>query len=329
MSEFRKDPVINRWVIATNDRNFTPEPGSRMPDGIPERDELCPFCPGNEEKTGKEIFRAGAGNSWSIRVIPNNTPYLKVEPSLEKKSEGIYHTISGTGANEVIIESELHNADLDSMDINHVTEIIKAYRHRMLDLKNDMRIEHVLIFKNRGPYSGSNILHLHSQLMAMPVTPGLIGQEMFFSSEYFSREGSCVYCDMIKHELESGKRVISENKEYLLIAPFASHACFEMMVLPKKHSSGFHNITDKDAFGLAEIMKDAVTRMNRALNNPSYSYVIHSAPLKDNELKHYHWHIEIMPRVKQVAGFELGSGFYINPVNPEEAAEYLKKYDFK
>jgi UDPglucose--hexose-1-phosphate uridylyltransferase len=325
MSEIRKDPVTNRWVITLDDRNFKPGSGYGIEKDLPERDNACPFCPGNEDKTGKVIYSVkNPDDSWNIRVIPNNNPYLKVETQLKNKGVGIFDIMTGTGANEVIIESPRHDLDLDRLEIGHITSIIRTYKDRILDLKNDTRLEYMLIFKNRGSRAGENIHHLHSQLMALPVVPASITDEMDSSLKYFSFKKRCVYCDILENELMLKERLIKETEHFILAAPFASQTPFEMWVLPRRHSAHFHAITEQESRDLAYILKDAVTRLSRALNNPSYNYMIHSAPVKQGELDHYHWHIEILPRVKPIAGFEWGSGFFINPTLPEDSASYLR-----
>lgn len=326
MSEIRKDPVINRWVITLDDKNFVPQPEYRLPQGMPEKDDACPFCPGNEDKTARPIHSVNGGpdGSWTIRVIPNNNPYLRVETELKKKGVGIFDYISGTGANEVIVESPKHNADIDALEPAHIAGIMKVYRDRMLDLQKDTRLEYMLVFKNRGLKAGATILHPHSQLMGLPIVPLRVAEELECSKHYFDFKKRCVYCDIIENELLLGTRVIRETEHFVSIAPYASRSCFEIWVLPKKHRAHYFKADDRELADLAAVMKDSISRMNKALGNPSYNYMIHTAPVKSGDLDHFHWHIEILPRVKAMAGIEWGSGIDINPTLPEEAAAYLK-----
>jgi UDPglucose--hexose-1-phosphate uridylyltransferase len=325
MSELRKDPVINRWVITLDDKNFVPHPEYRIPSGLPEKDPLCPFCPGNEDKTGKTISLVKGKNAeWSVRVIPNNNPYLKVETELKKKGVSIFDVISGTGANEVIIETPCHNCDIDGLETGHVADILKTYRERMADLLRDSRLEYILIFRNRGLKAGAHVIHPHSQLMGLPVVPLRVNEEMESAKHYHDFKKRCVYCDIIENESQMGQRVIKESEFFLAIAPFASRTCFETWILPKNHRAHFHKADDRELKDLALVLKDTIGRINRALGKPCYNYMIHTAPAKQGDLDYFHWHIELLPRVKSMAGFEWGSGFDINPVLPEEAAEYLR-----
>ncbi len=326
MSELRKDPVINRWVITLDDKDFAPLADARVPRGLPMHDPVCPFCPGNEEKSSREIcsIRSKDG-AWNVRVIPNNRPYLKVETQLKKHGKGIFDVISGTGANEVIIEAPGHNVDLDSLEHAQVIDIINTYKDRIIDLQKDTRLEYILIFKNRGLNAGASSWHLHSQLMAMPVIPKKVQEEMDSAKEYFGFKKRCVYCDLVDSELLMKERVVKETEHFAVITPFASQACFEMWIIPKRHSCHFHKIDPTQVKDLAAALKDTILRLNRALNYPSYNYMVHTAPVKEGELGHYHWHIEILPRIKSIAGFEWGSGFYINPTPPEEAASFLRR----
>ncbi len=236
----------------------------------------------------------------------------------------MFDTISGTGANEVIIESLKHNSDFDSMDGASVTSVFQVYKERMEDLSKDGRIDYMLIYKNRGLKAGANTMHLHSQLMALPVVPKSVSDEIDSSSNYFNYKSRCVYCDLIDNELLLKERVVAENSGFILMTPFASQTPFEMWVLPKRHSCHYQKISKEEIELLAEIMKTAVTKLNKALARPNYNYMIHTAPVKSPDLLYYHWHIEILPRVKPVAGFEWGSGFYINPTLPEEAAAFMR-----
>ncbi|MEI7542361.1 MAG: galactose-1-phosphate uridylyltransferase [bacterium] len=326
MSELRKDPVINRWVITLDDKSFKPQADSKIPANLSDKDSSCALCPGNEDKTGKNILSVNdPDGKWKVRVIPNNHPYLRVETPLKKKGVGIFDVISGTGANEIIVDTPLHNVDFDKMDVSRVVDVIRTYKDRILDLKNDTRLEYVLIFKNRGERAGSNSQHLHSQLMALPVIPKKITEEMDASKEYFNFKKRCVYCDLVDNEIHMKERIVRETERFVCITPFASQTPFEMWIIPKTHASHFYKLSENEEADLAIILKDSITRLNKALNYPSYNYMIHTTPVKQQDIDHYHWHIEIMPRVKSIAGFEWGSGFYINPTLPEEAADFLRK----
>ena len=325
MSELRKDPVINRWVITLDDKTFTPHPDSEFINGLSENEPACPFCPGNEDKTPHTITeKKDSSGAWSIRVIPNNNPYLKVETPLQRKSIGIFDYVTGMGANEVIIETPKHNLDIDTMPLNAVADVIKTYADRINDLKNDTRLEYVLIFKNRGKRAGGHIEHAHSQLMALPVIPKKVQEEVDSAEAYFKLKKHCVYCDLVANEIQMKDRVVVENASFLCVTPFASRLPFEMWIIPKRHDSHFGNINNDEIQGLSEILKDSLRRMNKALSFPAYNYIIHTSPQKAGSLEHYHWHVEIVPRIKSLAGFEWGSGFYINPTLPEETAGYLR-----
>ncbi|PKL91454.1 MAG: galactose-1-phosphate uridylyltransferase [Candidatus Goldiibacteriota bacterium HGW-Goldbacteria-1] len=325
MSEFRKDPLSNRWIITLDDKTFIPTTGRALPADLPEKDENCPFCPGNEDKAGKEIYKVdSAKGEWAIRVVPNNNPYLQIETQLKKKGDTIYDIIAGTGANEVIIETPLHNGGFDNISQEQAAEIIKVYRARMLDLLKDDRLEYILIFKNKGSRAGANLVHPHSQLMAMPVIPKTISDEMTEAEQYYKFKTRCPFCDTLEAELSSRLRLIKESENFVSFVPFASRTPFEVWIMPKHHTSHFYTINDAMSAELGALLKDSISRVNKALNHPPYNYMIHTAPAKSPEIPFFHWHIEILPRVKSIAGFEWGSGFYINPTLPEESAEYLR-----
>lgn len=328
MREFRKDPIVGRWVIISSERAHRPFAFSKISREEDDRN-TCAFCWGNERFTPPEITAIREKNTpkdspgWSIRVIPNKYPALRVEGELIKSADGIYDKITGIGAHEVIIETPEHSCDLYQLPKAHIENIFKVFRDRILDLKRDIRFEYILIFKNCGRQAGATLTHPHSQLIALPMIPIIIKQELTGAENYFAYKERCIYCDIINEELNKNIRVISENDNFLAICPYASRFPFEIWILPKRHDPMFEDIQDKEVSDLASIMQLINKKLNLALEKPSYNYILHTSPLKHYNLSHYHWHIEIIPQLSGIGGFEWGSGFYINPVPPEEAAKFL------
>ena len=329
MPELRKDPILGRWIIIATERaarptDFKAEP--RTPQG-----GFCPFCEGNEDKTPPEIMALrppGAqvnGPGWRIRVVPNKFPALRVEGSLEKSGEGMYDILSGVGAHEVIIESPKHHLSIVELSDEDVAEIIWVYRERLTDLKKDSRLAYGLVFKNVGLVAGASLEHTHSQLIATPVVPNLVQREMRGARDYFGFRGRCLFCDMIKQETMSESRIAHDSDHFVSFCPFAGRFPFETWVLPKDHSSHFDSIDRPAAAELASHLRAVLKKLETSLEDPPYNFIIHSAPSNEPDLEEYHWHIEIIPRVTKVAGFEWGTGFYINPIPPERAAEFMRQ----
>ena len=329
MPELRRDPIIGRWVIISTERGKRPSDLKNEPENQSEKG--CPFCPGNENMTPGEIIAYGengrARNSagWTLRVIPNKFPALEVEGALNRQGEGMYDKMNGIGAHEVIIETPDHDKGIPDLTDHEYEDVIWAYRDRIIDLKRDFRFEYILIFKNRGLAAGATLAHPHSQLIATPIIPKRVREEVNGAKNYYDYKERCCYCDIIKQELSTGIRVVAESEGFIAVTPFASRFPFEMWVLPKTHNSNFEDIQRHEAAALSSIMKNVIGKMNKVLDNPSYNYLLHTSPLKEPRLMHYHWHIEIIPKLTKVAGFEWGTGFYINPVAPEEAAKYLRE----
>ena len=287
----------------------------------------CPFCAENEKKTPREIFSlsASSSNKWSVRVIPNRLPALRVEGDLERQGLGLYDKLNGIGAHEIVIETPDHEADIVEKDLNHIKNVFLTYKKRILDLKNDQRIKYVMVFKNHLISNGSNVQHSHSQLIATPVVPKRVSEELVGAKKYFEYKERCIFCDIIYQELKENKRIVDEEENFIAVLPFAARFPFETWIIPKKHASNFENCPDENLHHLAIIYKSVMKKLNKALKNPAYHYLIHSSPLTMQNNEHYHWHIEIIPRLQNVTGFEWGTGFYINPTAPEEAAQYLKE----
>ncbi|HNS31382.1 MAG TPA: DUF4931 domain-containing protein [bacterium] len=341
MSELRKDPVIGRWVVIATERKLRPSDFS-APIEMPKQ-TFCPFCPGNEDKTPAEIFAVRPDSSapntkgWAIRVVSNKFPALRIEGELNKKGIGLYDMMNGIGAHEVIIETPEHFtsdgnlADMKDYDHFKIDQILETYQVRCLDLKKDTRFRYVLVFKNSGKEAGASLAHPHSQIIATPVVPKRVKEELTGSKWYYEYKERCAWCDIINQELDSNKRIIAQNESFLAIAPFASRFPFEISIFPFRHSPDFEEITAGERQLLSKLMLELFKKISKGLNNPSYNFMLHTAPSRyprpgywQTIEKDYHWHMELMPRLVKQGGFEWGTGFYINPTPPEEAAEFLK-----
>ncbi len=328
MPELRRDPIIGRWVIIASER------GKRPYDFVTEKDitkgGFCPLCPGHENTTPPEVLVYGRpshdpnGPNWQLRVVPNKYPALIIEGDLDKRGEGIYDKMNGIGAHEVIIESPNHHETLSSMDIDQLVLVFRAYKDRLIDLARDKRFKYIIVFKNFGKAAGASLEHSHSQLIALPIVPQIIQEELYGCQRYFDYKERCVFCDIIRQERSQQMRLVDENDDFITICPFAPRSPFEMWVLPKRHQSRFNSMDDGQLYQLALLFSSTMRKLDNALPNVPYNYMLHTAPLNDAHLEHYHWHIEIMPKVSTVAGFEWGTGFHINTVPPEEAAAILK-----
>ena len=328
MPELRRDPIIGRWVIISTERGVKPSEYPKEPEN--DR-KICPFCPGNEHLTPPEITayrQPGTQKNkpgWWVRVVPNKYPVLVVEGNLQRFPYGMYDRMDGIGAHEVIIETPEHDKEIHLLEEKKAEDIIWAFRDRILDLKKDIRFEYILIFKNRGLSAGASVSHPHSQLIALPMIPVRVKQELEGAKKYYDYKERCVFCDIISQELSTGERVVIENQEFVAICPYASRFPFEIWILPKKHISQFETIQKHEVTLLTQIMKTVIGKLDNVLEDPPYNYLIHTNPLKDHFSSYYHWHIELMPRLTKVAGFEWGTGFYINPTPPEESAKFLRE----
>ncbi|MBI5709486.1 MAG: galactose-1-phosphate uridylyltransferase [Candidatus Eisenbacteria bacterium] len=332
MPELRKDPVVGRWVIISTDRSRRPT--NFTPVRVEKTGSFCPFCPGHEDKTPPEVYvsRPGGGGpnsaGWKVRVVPNKFPALQIEGALDRRGEGLYDKMNGVGAHEVVIEGPGHDQDLADLPVEHVVEVLKAYRERMVDLHRDRRFRYVLIFKNHGAGAGATLEHTHTQLIATPIIPKILQEELDGARRYYELKERCVFCDIVQQDTadHNGRRVVTMNDRFVTIEPFAPRFPFETWILPRRHDSSFQVVADEEEFhDLAAILKDTFQRLNRALDKPPFNFVIHTAPVAEGDLEYYHWHLEIMPKLTRVAGFEIGSGFYINPTPPEDAAQYLRE----
>jgi UDPglucose--hexose-1-phosphate uridylyltransferase len=294
------------------------------------RDDSCPFCEGHEEMTPRELLVYGRNGSapdtrgWTLRVVPNQFPVLRVEGGLDRRGEGLFDKMNGIGAHEVIIESPRHEDTLASMDERAVEQVLSAAAARVQDLKRDRRFRYVIIFKNHGAAAGASLEHSHTQLIALPIVPREVRDEVDGSRLHFQTKERCVFCDILQQEATDGRRLIAENADVVALAPYAPRFPFETWILPKRHQALFEDAPRQEYVSLARLLGDILRRMNKALQFPPYNLLIHSAPVAEAAGEYYHWHVEIIPKLTKVAGFEWATGFYLNPTSPEEAAQVLR-----
>jgi UDPglucose--hexose-1-phosphate uridylyltransferase len=316
-------------VIIATDRAKRPSDFTRQRVEISGH-RFCPFCAGNELRTPPEILayrtRGGANEpGWTLRVISNKFPVLRVEGAISSKAEGIYDKMNGIGAHEVIIETPEHMQTLATMPEKRVEDLFWAYRDRVLDLRRDTRLKYVLLFKNHGEAAGQQLEHSHSQMIALPVVPKRVREEIDGARKHFEYKERCVYCDIVTQELDTSTRVVFETDHFLAISPYAARFPFETWILPKVHNSHAEAMSHAEIEDLARVLQSNLRKIDSTLEQPPYNLVLHSAPIQEPAAAHYHWHIELIPKLTQVAGFEWGSGFYINPTPPEESAKFLRE----
>lgn len=331
MPELRKDPIVGRWVIIATDR--TKRPHDFVTHAEPRRG-ICPFCPGQESMTPPELLahrptdgpgaRANAPG-WRLRAFPNKFPALRVEGQLDRHGDGIYDRMNGIGAHEVIVETPEHGRRFSDLSEDEIVRVLEAYRERSIDLSRDSRLKYVMIFKNHGDAAGASLDHPHSQLIALPVVPRFVSEEMKGARKHFRLKERCVYCDIVHQELKERVRLVHENARFVAVEPWAPKFPFETWILPRIHHARFENASKEDFAHLANALKTALSKLNVALGDPPYNFIVHTTPFGEGDPEHYHWHIEIMPTLVHVAGFEWGSGFYINPTPPEDAAKFLRE----
>lgn len=329
MSELRKDPVTGRWVIISTERRKRPT-DFRLESVQLEPDPSCPFCEGHEHMTPREILAHRPNGShpnaagWNLRVVPNQFPVLRVEGNLDRQGEGLFDKMSGIGAHEVIIETPRHDVSMATMGDAAIEGVLWAFHERVRDLKNDRRFRYIIIFKNHGTGAGAALDHSHSQLIALPIVPREVRDEVVGAKAHFKSKERCVFCDIIRQETSDGRRLIMETNEMVAVAPYAPRFPFETWILPRRHQAHYEDAHRHEYGALARALGEILRRINKMLRFPPYNLLIHSAPIGE-AADYYHWHVEIIPKLTKVAGFEWATGFYLNPTAPEEAAQVLRE----
>ena len=318
-------------MIISTDRSKRPSDFSRERAGIKSA-SFCPFCPGNESKTPPEILAYRTGETarsdsanWNLRVVPNKFPALRIEGDLDRQADGMFDKMNGIGAHEVIIETPNHMETLATMPVKRVEDVLWAFRDRILDLKQDRRFKYIMVFKNHGEAAGASLDHPHSQLIALPILPKQVVEELEGAKRYFSNKERCIFCDIIRQESESRVRIAAENQDFITLSPYAPRYPFETWILPRRHESAFENSPSTLYENLAKMLRLVLNKAIQVLDDPAYNFVLHTSPIQENTNDYYHWHLEIIPKLTKTAGFEWGTGFYINPTPPEEAARFLRE----
>jgi len=325
--EFRKDLVSGDWILVA--------PSRKKKDYVSlEKDiKKCPFE--DPQKSGNPFpllwyphpesppSKIEDFNEWFVQVIPNKFPLLlKQEQCPDFKNAFSAVKLPAVGYHEVIITRD-HSKTLDKMTIEEVQLVLKAYKERYRALAKDPCIKYILIFHNQGRKAGASLFHPHSQLVALPIIDPDVSKSLQGSEEFYKRNKKCVHCVMIERELKGKERIVAKNEHFVTVVPFVPRVSYETRIYPLKHTSRFEDL-DKELFpALAESLKEALSRISLALDNPDYNFFIHTSGV-EQQFDYYHWHIEILPRGFDWAGLELGGGVEVVTVLPEEAATQLK-----
>ena len=334
MPELRYNMVTRQWVIIASERARRPEEFSQKEEKkpLPAYDPQCPFCPGNEAMTPPATLefapRQGEGGrgaaGWQVRAVPNKFPALSAEGELVRHKEGLKRTLTGVGIHEVIVETPVHNRTTALLTDEEMVQVLDAYQQRYRDISNDPRVAQITLFKNHGAAAGTSLEHPHSQLIGTPIIPMEVRDRMETALHFYDEEGECLFCRTLEDETEEGARVVLEGEHFTAFIPFAALSPFHTWIYPKRHSASFAAMNEAEKGDLARILRRMLRKLHDGLGNPDFNYSIRSAPHDAAAVKYYHWYLSIVPRVTRLAGFELGSGMFINIALPEESARFLR-----
>ncbi len=365
MPEYRKDIILDEWVIIATERAKRPENFREEKIKVSQPSNIiCPFDKGNEHMTPPEVLRVDKeGNfyknnllrqknyqyiqksntqfeihqdeklnnfdDWQIRVVPNKFPALIPNAQPVSHQYGIYMSMDGFGVHEVVIHSPEHITNISNLNYEQIKILTDVYIDRIKDISNDRRIESVIIMLNQGKDAGASIEHSHSQIFALPLIPPVLEKEIHGTRRYYKQSGKCATCAIIDFELKEGKRVVYKNKCFLVIQPYASRNPFETWIVPLKHYPNFESISNNEVEAFADCLKRVVDFFYYELNEPSYNYYIHTGPLHLADVNfHYHWNFELIPKFSIKAGFEIATGIDICITTPEHTADFMKKSKF-
>ncbi len=337
-SQLRKDHVSGHWVIIASERSKRPD--DFRPAQTEKKDNpagFCPFCKGNETKTPPEVFSLRENGSgpdapgWSVRVVPNKFPALTRGRPPQRTSQGLFESMEGVGVHEVIIETPDHDREWSDLTLAHLRDVLWTYQQRIRSIETESQYQYIQVFKNKGREAGASLSHPHSQIVATPMIPKRVKEEIWSSDRFFRKAKECLFCRTLREEIAAKERIIRVNSHFVITAPFASRFPFEMRVHPLQHSPFFSGVSEAELHSLAENLQAVLSKFKNILSDPPFNVILHQAPHPGlarktwpNVESIFHWHLEIIPILTRLAGFEWGTGFYINPVLPELAASYLK-----
>ena len=326
MPELRYNLLTREWVIIATERAKRPDQFVRKVEKkpLPAFVANCPFCPGNEKLTPPQTYVVPDDHSWQVRVTPNKFAALSYEGERRRAIVGIRRTVTGVGIHEVIVETPDHSKTTALLDDRGVELIIQTYLNRFRFASSDSRIEQVTIFKNHGEAAGTSLEHPHSQMIATPVITTQLRDRLFNALDHFDEFGECIFCRVLDQELKEGTRVVLETEHFVSFIPFASLTPFSMLIMPRRHMACFAEMKDAEAADLARNLRRTLAKLYHGLADPDFNYVIRTAPTEYCGVKYYHWYVSIIPRLTKMAGFELGSGMFINVSLPEENASFLR-----
>jgi UDPglucose--hexose-1-phosphate uridylyltransferase len=328
-TELRTDPITGRVVAIDLGPFRRREDFDLPPVRLEDAPSLCPLCEGREADAGPEILawrEGGPANApgWSVRVVADRHPMLKIEGQPGVRPNGPFEARDGLGAHEVVIETPIHDQPLHTLDADRLWRVLWAWRTRIQDLKRDARFVSAVVFKNHGRAAGARMDHAHSQLMAFPMIPPVLAEKLRGAARHLSIGGRCIFCHLVSEELHDGRRIVAEKGSVVGMTPYASRVPFETWIVPRDHAARFENCSDAALTDIAQALKSVMARIDWALERPACNFVLHSAPFSGEAETAFHWHLEILPRVTRYSGLEWAAGVHRNPVSPEDAAKALR-----
>lgn len=328
MPELRRNLVTGEWVVLASERAKRPEDFAHREGhhpGLPPYVASCPFCRGNESMTPPTLAQAGEGTEWRVRVVRNAFGAFSDSENPAPRGDEYHRAMGAAGHHEVVIQTPLHNVPEPMLGPDAMREVVLMYRERTRFMETDPRVELIIPFKNHGVRAGTSLEHPHAQIAGIPIIPTHLVQRSEEPLAYWREHRACAFCRMLGEELKTGERIVAENGSFAAFVPFAAATPFETWILPRAHRASFGAIDDAEAADFADILRSVLRRLWTGLDNPDYNYVIRSSPRECREAPFLHWYAKVVPRLTQAAGFEIGTGMFINIARPEESAAFLRR----
>ena len=327
MPEIRHNIITREWVIIATERAKRPEQFAKenlRRQHVAAYVATCPFCPGNEHLTPPESYRLEKNGAWQVRVVPNKFAALDATAELSRRLEGIKRTVSGAGIHEVIIETPDHSKTMALLSEAEFAQVMETYQRRYNAITADPRVAHATLFKNHGERAGTSLEHPHSQIVGTPIIPPQVRTRMETALRFYDETGECIFCSVMADELLDQIRIVAQSEHFVAFIPYAALTPFSMWIFPLHHTASFSEATEAELGDLARLLRTVLRKVHFGLANPDYNLSIRTPPPEARGLRYYHWYVSMIPRVTRIAGFEIGSGMFINVALPEKTAEFMR-----
>lgn len=316
--ELRKDPITGWWVATVVDRAFHRDRFARAAEPVDDRMFGCANC----STPAGDGVRTRMLKDFAFHVVGTDDQARELDRDLGLAQVSLAQA-RATGSWRTVVAPPQEHRPLHAVPIELVEALVTGARDALLAARSDGQTEYLTVIQNWGVQAGARTNHLCLDLYDLPQIPHRIAEELGGAARFVIREGECPFCRLVRDEVRRPDRLVWEDADSVAFAPYASRSAFEIWIVPRHHDADFSRAGAREIRATAAALRAVLGRLASSLDGPPYNLVLHTAPLREQVDGTYHWHWEIHPRLREIAGLELGTGLPVNPVSPEDAVEEL------